>query len=67
MSRVSTVMKVFKLSKGHVSYKGNTLNMEQDIQPVIDKLPLTLAELPIFDARKNTNCNSTNLKDFKVN
>ena len=40
ISHVNTVMKVFKLSKGCVRYKGNILNIEQDVQSVIDKLPL---------------------------
>ena len=65
-SYVNTVMKVFKLLKGCVGHKGNILNMEQDTQSVIDKLPLISQELPIFVARKNINSEDTNHKDFKV-
>ena len=60
ISRVNTVVKVFKLSKGYVGYKGNMLNIEQDAQSVIDKLSLAPKELPIFVVRKNTNCNGSN-------
>jgi len=31
ISRVSTIIKVFKLSKDHVGYKENILNIEQDV------------------------------------
>jgi len=35
IDRVHVVMKVYRLDKGRIGYKGNILNMEQDIQPVM--------------------------------
>ena len=40
ITRVQPVMKVFKLEKGRIGYNGNVLNIEQDLQPILDKLPL---------------------------
>ena len=40
---VQPMMKVFKLEKGRIDYKGNVLNIEQDLQPVLDKLLLILS------------------------
>ena len=60
-------MKVFQIGNSNISCKGNVLNMEQDAQSIIDKLPLTLKELSIFVMRKNANCDGLNCKDFKVN
>ena len=42
IDRIHVVMKVFKLEKGAIGYKGNTLNIQKDLQLVIDKLPLVL-------------------------
>ena len=40
--------------------------MEQDVQSLIDKLPLIPKDLTIFIVRKNVNVKDTNYKDFKV-
>lgn len=40
LARIHVVMTAFKLEKGALGYKGNVLNMQQDLQRVIDKLPL---------------------------
>ena len=43
LAHMQPVMKVFKLEKGRIDYKGNVLNIEQDLQPVLDKLLLILS------------------------
>ena len=48
IARVHVVIKVYCLSKGSIGYKGNIINMEQDIQPIINKLLLILYKLLIF-------------------
>ena len=40
IDQVHAVMKVCKLDKGRIRYKGNMLKIEQDLQLVINKLPL---------------------------
>ena len=60
------VIKVFKLEKGRIGYKGNVLNMEQDLQPVLDKLPLIPSQMPIFVCRKSNPNSPNRYKDFKV-
>ena len=67
IARVHVVMKVCRLSKGNVGCKGNTLSVEQDIDMVIQKLPMIPEELPIFAARKPNPSNANGCKDFKIN
>ena len=67
IARVHVVMKVYRLSKGSIGYKGNIINMEQDIQPVINKLPLIPSELPIFVTRKSNPNALYGYKDFMIN
>jgi len=67
ISRVYVVMSVYRLSKGNIGYKENVLNMQQDVQAVLTKLPQLLSDLPIFIARKsNSNC-PNGYKDFIIN
>jgi len=67
IARVQPVMKVFRLEKGRIDYKGNVLNMEQDLQPDLDKLPLIPSQMPIFVCRKSNPNSPNRYKDFKVN
>ena len=67
ITRVHVVMKVFQIGNGNIGYKGNVLNIEQDIQPVINKLPLIPSEMPIFVCRKSNPNSPSGYKDFNVN
>ena len=61
------VMSVYCLSKGNIRYKGNVLNIQQDTQTVLNKLPLLSQELLIFVARKSNPNNPDRYKDFIIN
>ena len=47
--------------------QGNKLNVEQDVVPVFNKLPLLPENLPMFVARKNNPNAPEGCKDFKIN
>jgi len=67
IAKVHIVMSVYCISKGNIGYKGNVLNMQQDIQSVLTQLPQLPSNLPIFVARKsNPNC-PNGYKDFMIN
>ena len=60
-------MSVYWLLKENIGYKENILNIQQDIQSVLTKLPLLLSDLPIFITHKsNPNC-PNGYKDFIIN
>ena len=67
IARVHVVMKVYRLSKGVAGCQGNMLNVEQDVVPVFNKLPLLPENLPTFVARKNNPNAPGDYKDFKIN
>ena len=67
IARVYVVMKVYRLDKGRIGYKGNILNVEQDIQPVINKLPFLPSQMPIFICRKFNPNAPTGYEDFNIN
>jgi len=66
ISRIHVVMKVYRLEKGNAGYKGNILNMEQDLQTALNKLPLLPSELPVFLVRKSNPSCSNRYKDFRI-
>ena len=45
IARVHIVMAVYLLSKGTISYKGNILNIQQDMQSVLNKLKRLMEEV----------------------
>ena len=67
LAYMQSVMKVFKLEKGRISCKGNVLNIEQDFQHALDKLPLIPAQVSIFVYIKSNPNSPNRYKDFKVN
>ena len=67
IARVHVVIKACRLSKGNIGHQGNMLNTDQDIIILINKLPFTPKDLPLFVARKNNPNNRDRRKDFKIN
>ena len=65
--RVHVVMSACRLSKGNIGCISNVLNTQQDVQVVLNKLPLLLSDLLIFFARKSSPNNSNGCKDFHIN
>merc|ERR1719221_2091740 len=66
ISRIHVVMKVYRLEKENAGYKGNMLNVEQDLQTALNKLPLLPSELPVFVVRKSNPSCSNRYKDFRI-
>ena len=61
------VIKVLKQEKGRIYYKGNVLNMEQNLQPILGKLLLIPSQMLIFTCRKSNANSHKGCKDFKLN
>ena len=61
------VMKVFQIGNGNIGYKGNILNIEQNIQSIINKLLLILSKMLIFACRKSNPNSPNKYKDFNAN
>ena len=58
IARVSPIMYVYRKHGGQRGYKGHVLNLSQDIQSLLDKLPQDVSNLPILILRR-TGCNDT--------
>jgi hypothetical protein len=60
VARVSynIIMYVYRKHGGQRGYKGHVLNLSQDIQSLLDKLPQDVSNLPILILRR-TGCNDT--------
>ena len=58
-------MKVYQLSKGAIRCQGNTLNVEQYVVSVFNKLPMLPEDVPVFVIRKNDPNVLGGCKDFK--
>jgi hypothetical protein len=68
IARIHAVMKVYTLTGGALGYKGNVMNMEQNIDGVVAAvtLPWKVEEVPLFIARRHNETTPANLPDFKV-
>ena len=64
IARVSPIMYVYKKHGGQRGYKGHVLNLSQDIQSLLDKLPQSVSNLPIIILRR-TGANDS-FTDFTV-
>ena len=58
IARVSPIMYVYRKHGGQRGYKGHVLNLSQDIQSLLDKLPQSVSNLPILILRR-TGANDT--------
>lgn len=66
ITRVNVVMKEFQIGNSNISYKGNVLNVEKEIQPVINRLPLIPSEIPMVKYRKSNPNSPSGNKYFNV-
>ena len=61
-------MKSYILSNGTMGFRGQVLNMEQDIAPIVGhlRLPRRVEEVPVYIVRKPNSNTPEGYKDFKV-
>ena len=52
IARVSPIMYIYKKQGGQRGYKGHILNLSQDIQSILDKLPPRVSDLPVIILRR---------------
>ena len=64
IARACPVMTVYRKHGGQRGYKGHILNMPQDIQGFLDKLPCEVSQLPILVVRRYGTENTH--ADFRV-
>ena len=64
IARASPIMYIYKKQGGQRGYKGHVLNLSQDVQSLLDKLPPNINNLPILVLRRS-GTNDT-YADFKV-
>ena len=66
ISRVHVVMQAYRLKGGRMGYKGNVLNIEQDVKKTLETLPLSPNQLPVIIVRMKNQQNEEGFKDFRV-
>jgi len=54
------------MKKGKYSYKGQCLNIEQDVQQLATKLPMAVNDLPVVWIRKQNQATPSGYRDFRV-
>ena len=64
IARVSPIMYIYRKHGGQRGYKGHVLNLTQDIQSLLDKLPQAVSKLPVLILRRS-GANDT-YSDFTV-
>jgi hypothetical protein len=60
------VMRAYRMEKGNYGYKGQCLNLQQNIQDVADSLPQRVEDLPICWIRKRNQQTPEGHRDFRV-
>jgi hypothetical protein len=53
ISRVCPIMRVYRKHGGQRGYKGHVLNLPQNIQSFLNRLPSRVADLPVLIARRH--------------
>ena len=64
IARVSPIMYIYRKHGGQRGYKGHVLNLSQNIQSLLDKLPQAVSKLPVLILRRS-GANDT-YSDFTV-
>ena len=64
ISRVCPIMRVYRKHGGQRGYKGHVLNLPQDVQSFLNRLPSQVADLPVMVVRRH-GADDTH-KDFTV-
>eukprot|EP00957_Ditylum_brightwellii_P087703 6678792-Ditylum_brightwellii.AAC.1 len=66
IDHVYPVMKTYHLKGGMTGYKGDVLNIEQDIGGVVSSLPQRINQLPIMIVQKRNTNVTVGYKYFRV-
>jgi hypothetical protein len=53
ISRVCPIIRVYRKHGGQRGYKGHVLNLPQDIQSFLNRLPSRMADLPVLIVRRH--------------
>ena len=64
IARVNPIMCLYRKHGGQRGYRGHVLNVAQDVQSFLDKLPANISDLPILLVRRS-GCNNTHI-DLRV-
>lgn len=64
ISRACPVMCVYRKHGGQRGYRGHVLNLPQDVQGFVDKLPRSIADIPVLLVRRRGVDNTH--ADFRV-
>ena len=64
IARVCPVMCVYRKHGGQRGYRGHVLNLPQDVQGFVDKLPRAIAHIPVLLVRRHGVDNTH--ADFRV-
>jgi hypothetical protein len=60
------IMKVYRLKGGQRGFKGNVINLPQDIAAMAQALPRLPGELPMIVVRRHLSADPADYKDFQV-
>ena len=66
IARAHVIMRCYIMKKGNNAYKGQCLNIEQDVQQLATKLPLAVNNLPVVWIRKQNQAIPSGYRDFRV-
>ena len=66
IARAHVIMRCYVMKKGKYSYKGQCLNIEQDVQQLATKLPMAVNDLPVVWIRKQNQATPSGYRDFRV-
>ena len=53
ISRVGPIMRIYRKHGGQRGYKGHVLNLPQDVQSFLNRLPSQVADLPVLVVRRH--------------
>jgi hypothetical protein len=60
------IMKVYRLKGGQRGFKGNVINLPQDIAAMVQALPRLPRDLPMIVVRRHLSADPADYKDFQV-
>ena len=66
IAQAHVIMRAYRMEKGNLGYKGQCLNMQQNVQQFIESLPTKVEDLPLFWMRKRNQGTPSGYRDFRV-
>jgi hypothetical protein len=60
------IMKVYRLKGGQRGFKGNVINLPQDIAAMVGAIPRLPGDLPMIVVRRHLSADPADYKDFQV-